>query len=149
MATTVMDDVKTRITIRPAHESDLNGIAAVIEPYVDQGKLLERTYDELEDLLENFFVAVAVQDGEIVGCAALEIYNRKLAEIRSLAVAARVQGQGVGRMLVEACVQRAKEKNIFEVMAITASEEFFKQCGFDYTLPGLKKAVFMQTRDEF
>lgn len=83
----------------------------------------------------------------IIGCAALEIYSRKLAEIRSLAVAASAQGQGVGRKLVDACVERAREHNILEVMAITASDAFFQSCGFDYTLPSLKRAVFLQTRD--
>jgi hypothetical protein len=32
-------------------------------------------------------------------------------------------------------------------MAITASDAFFQSCGFDYTLPSLKRAVFLQTRD--
>jgi len=112
---------------------------------VDDGKLLPRTYDELNDLLPSFFIAE--MNGAIVGCAALEIYSRKLAEIRSLAVAPQVQGKGIGRLLVEACVQLAQEKNVLEVMAITSSEDFFKSCGFDFTLPGEKKALFYQTRD--
>jgi hypothetical protein len=33
-------------------------------------------------------------------------------------------------------------------MAITSSDEFFRSCGFDFTLPGEKKALFMLTRDE-
>lgn len=147
MATETLTETGTRITIRPAEERDLNAVAALIEPFVDQGKLLERTYDELEDLMEHLFVAVAEEEGEVVGCVALEIYSPKLAEIRSLAVAKWAQGRGIGKLLVEACVERARERRILEVMAITASEDFFKTCGFDYTLPGLKKALFIQTRD--
>jgi len=133
------------ISIRPATPQDIGGIDALIEPFVDGGRLLERTWDELEDLVKSGFVAE--QSGKIVGFAALEVYSRKLAEVRSLAVAADVQRHGIGRKLVTACVERARERNILEVMAITSSEEFFRACGFDFTLPGEKKALFIQTRD--
>ena len=139
-------NIHTKIIIRGATADDIPAIAELIKPFVDEGSLLERTYDEFGDLLPNFFVAVD-EEGMIVGCAALEIYSRKLAEIRSLAVSASAQGQGVGRKLVEACVERARENNILEVMAITASDAFFQSCGFDYTLPSLKRALFLQTRD--
>jgi N-acetylglutamate synthase-like GNAT family acetyltransferase len=131
--------------VRRATQADIPAIEAFIEPFVDDGKLLPRTYDELADLLPSFFIAEV--NGAIVGCAALEVYSRKLAEIRSLAVAPQVQGKGIGRLLVEACVALAQEKNVLEVMAITSSEEFFRSCGFDFTLPGEKKALFYQTRD--
>ncbi|MEP7292583.1 MAG: GNAT family N-acetyltransferase [Chloroflexota bacterium] len=139
-------NIHTEVIIRSAAEADIPAIAALIKPFVDEGSLLERTYDEFGDLLPNFFVAVDEQ-GVIIGCAALEIYSRKLAEIRSLAVAESVQGQGVGKKLVAACVERAHERNVLEIMAITASDAFFQSCGFDYTLPSLKRAVFLQTRD--
>ena len=90
---------------------------------------------------------VAVSDDAIIGFAALEIYSPKLAEIRSLAVMEHMQGRGVGRMLVDQCVQLAKSRNVLEVMAVTSSDEFFASCGFDFTLPGEKKALFIQTRD--
>ncbi len=139
-------NIQIEVNIRTATAEDIPAIEALIKPFVEEGSLLERTYDEFGDLLPNFFVAVN-EDGEILGCAALEIYSRKLAEIRSLAVSRAAQGQGVGRKLVEACVERAKERNVLEVMAITASDAFFQTCGFDYTLPSLKRAVFLQTRD--
>lgn len=139
-------NIHTKITIRSAAAEDIPAIADLIKPFVDEGSLLERTYDEFGELLPNFFVAVDAND-VIVGCAALEIYSRKLAEIRSLAVAASAQGQGVGRKLVDACVERARERHVLEIMAITASDAFFQSCGFDYTLPSLKRAVFLQTRD--
>ena len=139
-------NISTKVSIRSAATGDIPAIAELIKPFVDEGSLLERTFDEFEELLPNFFVAVDEND-VIVGCAALEIYSRKLAEIRSLAVSSDVQGQGVGRRLVNACVERARERNILEIMAITASDAFFQSCGFDYTLPSLKRAVFLQTRD--
>lgn len=118
-----------------------------IEPFVAQGRLLPRTKDELEDLTIDGFIAE--DDGRIVGFAAPEIYSSKLAELRSLAVAADQQGRGIGKALVNACVERARQRHVFEVMAITSSEEFFQRCGFDFTLPGEKKAVFLQTRETY
>lgn len=142
MAQTILN----RVNIRKARPEDIPALAALIRQFVETGELLPRTLDELEDLLGSFFVAEL--DGEIVGCAALEIYSRKLAELRSLAVAPQVQGSGVGRLLVQACIDLAKEREVFEVMAISSSDNFFKACGFDYTLPRLRKAFFLQTRDE-
>ncbi len=133
------------VIVRTAVKADIPALEAFIKPFVDDRKLLPRTFDELHDLLENFYVAEL--DGEIVGCAALEIYSWKLAEVRSLAVDPKTQGMGIGRKLVQACVDRAKERNILEVMAITSSDGFFMSCGFDYTLPGEKKALFIQTRE--
>lgn len=133
--------------VRPTTIDDVDALGRFIEPFVAQGRLLPRTQDELEDLTVNGFVAVV--EGQIAGFAALEIYSAKLAELRSLAVSSRYQGRGIGKALVRACVDRAQERNIFEVMAITSSEEFFQRCGFDFTLPGEKKAVFLQTRETY
>lgn len=126
--------------------ADLDDIHEFIQPFVDAGRLLPRTLDELEDLIPTGFVAIL--EGEVVGFVALEVYSRKLAEIRSLCVSSAHQGQGIGKKLTQACVDLAKRQKIFEVMAITSSDAFFRSCGFDFTLPGEKKALFLLTRDE-
>jgi N-acetylglutamate synthase-like GNAT family acetyltransferase len=133
--------------VRQATIHDVDALQAFIEPFVALGRLLPRTRDELKELTEHGFLAET--EGRIVGFAALEIYSTKLAELRSLAVSANYQGRGIGKALVQACVDRARQKQVFEVMAITSSDEFFQRCGFDFTLPGEKKAVFLQTRDTY
>jgi N-acetylglutamate synthase-like GNAT family acetyltransferase len=70
-----------------------------------------------------------------------------MAELRSLAVDLEYRRHGVGSRLVAACVDLARSRNVLEVMAITSSERFFVSCGFDFTLPGEKKALFYQTSD--
>lgn len=140
------DLTKPDITVRTATVDDIDRIIDFIEPYVEAGTLLRRTYDEIETWLPNFFIAESA--GEIVGCAALEVYSKKLAEVRSLAVSPRVQGLGVGKALVRACIALAKQQDVLEVMAITSNEQFFMAIGFDFTLPGEKKALFYQTGDE-
>jgi amino-acid N-acetyltransferase len=133
--------------VRPTTEDDVEGLSRFLEPFVAQGRLLPRTLAELKGLTRHGFVAVAGH--EIVGFAALEIYSSKLGELRSLAVSNEHQGKGIGKALVTACVDHAKRNRVFEVMAITSSEEFFQRCGFDFTLPGEKKALFLQTRESY
>lgn len=139
-------DSSKEIVISKAEATDLVDLAKFIKPFVASGDLLPRTFDELEDLLSTSFIARL--EGQIVGCAALEIYSKKLCEIRSLAVAPSARGLGIGKALVAACVELAMQRGIYEIMAISVAEDFFKSCGFDFTLPNLKKAFFLQTRDE-
>ena len=140
-----MSDTSEILTVRPAHPQDLVAIDRFLADFVGAGRILPRTLDELEQLIPTGFVAELGE--QIVGFAALEIYSRKLGEIRSLCVLPIMQGQGLGKKLTQACVDLAKERKVFEVMVITAADDFFINCGFDFTLPGQKKALFLQTRD--
>jgi amino-acid N-acetyltransferase len=60
-----------------------------------------------------------------------------------------MQGMGIGKLLVNACVELARQKYILEVMVITSNEHFFKAVGFDFTMTGEKKALFIQTREKY
>ncbi len=135
------------ISVRPADRKDLPVLNHHIQSFIDANRLLPRTTVEMEFLVQVGFVAEAGQ--EFVGFSALEIYSPKLAEIRSLFVLPNWQGRGVGRRLVNACLDLAREKNILEVMAITSTDGFFLSCGFDYSLPQERKALFFQTRDQY
>ena len=141
--------------VRPATAADVPAVHAFIRPFVASGRLLERTMRELEALTRTGFVAALTGPGTdrpdrpttVAGFAALEIYSSKLAEVRSLAVADAHRGRGTGQELVRRCVELARDREVLEVMAVTSSEGFFLRCGFDFTLPGEKKALFLQTRD--
>lgn len=141
--------VGQEVVFRPALDEDIPAIQALLNVYVAQKKLLRRTRQELAMLVANGFVATAEE--RVVGFAAVEIYSRKLGEIQCLAVEEGFQGLGIGSRLVALCVQRAREKGILEVMAISSSEHFLQKLGFDYSLPDQKRALFFQlrSRDEF
>lgn len=130
------------ITYRQATPDDADVIHAILRPYVSNCKLFARTEAEVIELTRHGFIAEA--GGRAVGFAAVEVYSRKLAEVQSLAVRAEYQGRGIGHELVGRCVQRAKELGVVEVMAISSSDEFLKSCGFDYSLPDAKRALFYQ-----
>lgn len=144
---------KIPFKIRRAHFDDLDGIQVLLQPFVEKRKLLRRMRSELILLMANGYVAEVTDDNglpKLVGFSAVEIYSRKLGEIQCLAVAEGYQGNGIGSGLVKACVDRAREKGILEVMAISASDGFLRQLGFDYSLPEQKRALFCQlhSRDE-
>jgi amino-acid N-acetyltransferase len=86
----------------------------------------------------------------IVGFSAVEIYSRKLSEVQCLAVHEDFHGRGIGSELVRYCVEKAREKGVLEVMAISASDNFLRNLGFQYALPDQKRALFLQlkTRDQ-
>ena len=122
---------------------ELAAVQAFLEPFMDDKQLLKRASLDLELLLKHSFKAVD-SNGKIVGFCALEIYSKKLAELQCLAVDESFRRKGVGRDLVRCCIERAKEEKVLELMAISASDEMFKACGFDYSLPNQKRALFIQ-----
>lgn len=134
-------------TVRSARADEVTNVGEFLAPFIAQERLLPRTHEELGELTRHGFVAV--QGDQIVGFAALEVYSTKLGEIRSLAVDPRFHRHGIGKALVDACLERAREQRVFEIMAITSADEFFRRCGFDFTLPGEKKALFLQTREHY
>jgi amino-acid N-acetyltransferase len=78
--------------------------------------------------LPSFFVAEV--SGELVGCCALQVYSKRMAEVRSLAVHPDFQDCGVASRLVEGCKQRARERGIKELFAVTSQTSFFERLGF-------------------
>ncbi|MCG8652067.1 MAG: GNAT family N-acetyltransferase [Pirellulales bacterium] len=132
------------IDIRQAVPTDAGAIHALMRPYVMQRLLLPRTEAEVIELTRHGFVALC-QD-RLVGFSAIEIYSSKLAELQCLAVAQPFHSSGIGKALVTHCVQRARNLDVMELMAISSSEEFLRACGFDFSLPDQKKALFFQLR---
>ena len=108
--------------IRPAERGEMRAIRQLIGKYP---QLLMQS-----DLPRTPSFFVAELEGRIVGCAALQIYSRRLAEIRSLAVDPEFLHLGVGSRLVEACQRRADERGVTQVMAVTSSPGFFERAGF-------------------
>lgn len=134
------------ITIRQALPADADAIHALMRPFVMQRLLLARTEAEVIEMTRHGFVAVESDSETMIGFSAIEVYSAKLAELQCLAVDTRYQKAGIGRALVEQCVQRARSLGVMEVLAISSSEDFLRSCGFDYALPDQKKALFCQLR---
>ena len=73
---------------------------------------------------------MASAGGQVIGCCALQVYSKRLAEVRSLAVHPGYQDGGVASKLVHSCTQRARERGVKEVFAVTSQTSFFGRLGF-------------------
>ncbi|MCA9193845.1 MAG: GNAT family N-acetyltransferase [Planctomycetales bacterium] len=130
--------------MRSATERDIESVIELLRPFVQARKVLRRTRAETLALLVTGFVAES--DEHVIGFASVEIYSKKLSEIQCLAVDSRFQGNGIGSELVRHCVELARQRGVMEVMAISSSEKFLQDLGFDYSLPDQKRALFCQLR---
>ncbi len=115
------------LQIRPARAEDVEAMRALIDTYAAQDLMLSRSP---EFLLQNLRDYVVAEDDGFLGCCALAVLTRDLAEVRSLAVRPETSGRGVGKALVDACVEQAKALGLRRVFALTLVPEFFERCGF-------------------
>jgi amino-acid N-acetyltransferase len=119
------------VLLRRATTGDADAVFALLDGYARQGVVLPRTRAHVDSMIDDFVVA---WDGlDIVGCAALRRYSPLLAEVGGLAVAAHWQGQGIGRVLVEALVEEAVASDCTRIFALTLQEPFFHRLGFRTT----------------
>ncbi|NCC30945.1 MAG: N-acetyltransferase [Chloroflexia bacterium] len=116
------------VIIRRARVSDIPRLYEMINYYALRGDMLPKTLDQLYNRVRSFNVAEA--DGEVVGCAALNITWADLAEVVSLTVHPDFQGRGLGRYLVEPLFDEARELGIPTIFALTLQVGFFSRLGF-------------------
>ncbi len=91
--------------------------------------MIRRSLGELYESIREFLVAE--DDGSrVVGCAALHVFWADLAELKCLAVSESTHGRGIGRKLVDACWDSARELEIETVFTLTYVPEFFEKCGY-------------------
>lgn len=114
--------------IRPARMGDVKPIHSLLQQFASKGLLLGRSISSLYDDLRDF--VVFEDSGAVLGVCALHICWENLAEIRSLAVAPERHGQGLGRELVNSCLDEAKSLEIGRVFTLTYQGGFFRKLGF-------------------
>ncbi|MCC7145295.1 MAG: N-acetyltransferase [Phycisphaeraceae bacterium] len=117
--------------IRRAVVSDVPAFAKIINDCAEYGLMLHRSMAFLYEHVRDFFVSVAPDDpAKIQGVCGLSVVWANLAEVYSLAVAPEFRRQGLGRQLVESCVEEARLLGIRKLMALTYEKPFFESLGF-------------------
>lgn len=118
----------THDCIRKAALADVPAIHKMLSAAARDSSIIPRSKAEIYETLRDFHV-VDAGDG-CQGCCALHITWEDLAEVKSLAVADALKGQGYGRALVAACLEEARAYGLPKVFALTGIPDFFVRMGF-------------------
>ena len=115
--------------IRHAHIKDARAICGLVNYYAERGRMLHRSLEGVYASLRDFQV-LEDKDAGVVACVAVAIFWADLAELKSLAVAPRWVGQGLGGKLVAAARRDAVKLGVKKLFALTYEKEFFSRHGF-------------------
>jgi len=114
--------------VRKAKLSDAQVIYELVSDYAKEGIILPRSLNSIYEHIRDFWVYE--EEEEVLGCCALQVVWEDLAEIRSLAVRRDRKGEGIGRKLVKACIEEARQLGIRRIFSLTYAREFFERFGF-------------------
>lgn len=114
--------------IEKARVGDVADVHKLINSFADRGEMLHRPLSEIYENVRDFYVARDASG--VVACVALHVLWSDLGEIKSLAVSKERQEKGLGRALIEACLEEAKELGIATLFCLTYRPTFFEQFGF-------------------
>ena len=125
-----LNATKAAVTsVRRARMTDVDGIHQLVSHWADAGEILPRSLDNVIHDIQNFVVAEV--DGKMVGCASLYIYEKGLAEIRSIVVDKSAQSQGQGKALTQYLLEFAHTMALKEIIVLTFIPEYFSALGFE------------------
>jgi amino-acid N-acetyltransferase len=120
--------MKADMKVDRAKVSDAISMHQMISHFADKGEILPRALSEIYEDIRDYFV---VRKGnQVIACAALHVTWVDLAEIRSLAVDEKEQNQQIGSLLIQACLEEAKELGIPRVFCLVRKPAFFEKHGF-------------------
>jgi amino-acid N-acetyltransferase len=116
------------LQIRAARTSDVRAIRTLVDTYATDRRLLSKATVTLYEDVPDFLVAELA--GRAVGCGAVHVMWEDLAEVRTVAVDPELRGQGIGGLLLDRLVQRARDLGVKRVFCLTFETEFFSRHGF-------------------
>jgi len=117
-----------RLRIRPARTTDVRAIRRLVDTYAPDRRLLSKATVTLYEAVPEFVVGEL--DGEVVGCGAVHVMWEDLAEVRTVAVDPSLRGKGVGSVMLEHLLARARDLGVARVFCLTFETEFFGRHGF-------------------
>ena len=93
-------------------------IIELMQPFVDEGRLLERSYESINKEIENFICIES--DGEIIACAALKLYEKEnMGEIYGLVVNKYFHNTDASSDLMGLLIQKAFSHNLSSIFALS------------------------------
>ena len=116
--------------VRQARTRDVQVIRALIDQNVGSGRLLDKPTVNLYEDIQEFCVAESSAGGLVAGCGALHVMWEDLAEIRTVAVDESKRGEGIGHLIVDELLDRARQLGVERVFVLTFAVSFFTSHGF-------------------
>lgn len=116
------------ISVRPARTSDVKAIRELVDSYAAPGQMLSKETVTLYESVQEFLVAE--KDGVVVGCGALHVLWEDLAEVRTVAVSQDFHKQGIGHLILNEIIKRAREVGVKRIFCLTFQTDFFGSIGF-------------------
>jgi len=89
-----------------------------MQPFVDEGRLLERSYESINEEIDDFIFIE--NNGQIIACAALKLYeNENMGEIYGLVVNRDFHNTDTSSNLMELLIQKAFDLNLSSIFALS------------------------------
>lgn len=145
-----MNGPKPTVTVRPAKPEEYDAVADLtIDVYVGEGYTPREREPGLRDIAaraatSELLIAIDEASGEVLGAVSLvpkggpfaQISEPGEAEFRLLAVSADARGRGIGRALVQECIDRARGYGCSRLVlwsqpTMAAAHRLYKQLGFE------------------
>lgn len=125
-----LNATKAAVTsVRRARMSDVDKLFELVSYWADKGEILPRTRENIIHDVQNFVVAEIA--GQVVGCASLYIYEKGLAEIRSVVIDEEFHQQGQGKALVQYLLEFAHQMELQDIIVLTYIPDYFTALGFN------------------
>jgi len=98
--------------------SKVRQIIELMQPFVEEGRLLERSYEAINNSI-NEFVFIE-EDNKIIACAALKIYKEdNVGEIYALVVNKNFHNTDISTKLMELLINKASELSLSSIFALS------------------------------
>jgi len=137
-------------TLRDASIKDVGGILKLLRPLEEEGIMVRRNRELLEQEIERF--VVLEHDHRIVGCAALYPFpDEASAELAGLAVEKQSRDRGYGEAILNHMIDIAKSQKLKKLFVLTTrTAHWFLERGFVESdvsaLPAQKKSLYNYQR---
>ena len=116
------------VILRGAGPSDAIAIHSLVTANLEEGHLLPRAIDDIQEHISRFIVAQL--GDEVVACAELARLSASVAEVRSLVVQESLRGQKIGTRLVAHLATTATAAGYATLCAFTHAPAHFVRLGF-------------------
>lgn len=137
-------------SVRQAKIEDVGGIMQLLEPLENQGILVKRSRELLEQEIAHF--VVNERDGMVIGCAALYPFGNQTAELACVAVHEHYRHSQRGDHLLKAIEVMAVAQDIRQIFVLTTqTAHWFLERGFEAStvaaLPDRRKDLYNYQRN--